>query len=347
MPQSGAADEHYQELGSWVDLRCAFSPRLLLGDFNARIIKTLPHESTSFGHYTHGASWADLDSLSPAQLENRTKFVEFSLEKTFVAKNRFLQKPPEPLITYKAVGVKTWQTPWTLHKYAQMDYLLVDDRWKNSITDTFSTHVRAIAIGHKLLIAEVRFKLKSAKQTGTSPTTRCSQPSQQQLASFNSTRSVSAHFSQQGFCAPGQADFREIKNIIRSQAESSFTARPARQKKDYNSADTWRLLESKWSAIAAGDTDTADSLSVEIKRQVKIDREMHLLAQLEEITTEGYRWEGLKKLRAKFTFSFTKLKIRRGGMCPSRRSQQTNKTTFTFTKWLVPHSRLTLYNGRA
>ena len=176
-----------------------------------------------------------------------------------MAKNTFLQKPPEQLITYKAVGVKTWLSPWTLHKYAQMDYTLVNHRWKNSIKDTFSTHVHAIDTDHKLLIADVRFKLKSAKQTVTPPTTRYRQPSQQQLASFNS--SVSAHFSQQGLCAPGQANFREIKNIIRSQAESSFTARPARQKKDYISADTWRLLECKWKAAGAGQNRQRNALT--------------------------------------------------------------------------------------
>ena len=104
----GAADEHYQELGSLADLRYTFSPRLLLRDFNARITRTLPHESTSLGPYPHGASRADLDSLSPAQLENRTKFVEFCLERRLAAKNTFVQKPPEQLITHKAFGVKTW-----------------------------------------------------------------------------------------------------------------------------------------------------------------------------------------------------------------------------------------------
>ena len=43
---------------------------------------------------------------------------------------------------------------------------------------------------------------------------------------------------------------------------------------------------------------------------------MHLLAPREEITTEGYRWEGLKKLRAKFTPSFTKLKDSAGRHVP-------------------------------
>jgi len=49
-------------------------------------------------------------------------------------------------------------------------------------------------------------------------------------------------------------------------------------------------------------------LSKQITSKVKKDREQDLLAQLETITSQGYKWEGLKKMRAKFTPHFTKFK---------------------------------------
>jgi len=35
---------------------------------------------------------------------------------------------------------------------------------------------------------------------------------------------------------------------------------------------------------------------------------IHLLEQLENITSQGYKWDGLKRLRDKFTPTFTKFK---------------------------------------
>ena len=306
-----ATDKHYHELEDLMDMQYAFSPKLILGDFNARILKALPHETGSIGPFTFGASWADLDLLSQAQLNNRARFVEFCLEKKMVVKNTFFHKPDEQLITYKAVGVQRWLPPWTLHKYAQMDFILINDKWKNSVTNVFTSHVHAVDTDHKLLIADIRFKLKSKKHDFISTAPRYRNPSQQQLIDFN--QGVSDRIAQQGCSSLG---FQEINDILTSQAKSSLPRRPPQQKKEYISASTWQLLESKWAALETGNLDYAEKLSFDIKNQVKLDRETHLLAQLEEITLEGYKWDGLKKIRAKFTPSFTKLKDAQGNHVP-------------------------------
>ena len=82
------------------------------------------------------------------------------------------------------------------------------------------------------------------------------------------------------------------------------------------SAATWQLLESKWSAVESNNTELADALTAQIKDQVCKDKEDHLLSQLEEITSQGYKWDGLKRLRAKFTPSFTKFKDSSGKHVP-------------------------------
>ena len=104
--------------------------KLVLGDFNARLITALPHE-TCLGPSTFGIERQDLDFLSDAQLENLFKFVEFCLENKFVVKNTFFCKPEAELITYRSVGIKDWRPPWHPHQYSQMDYILVSGSWKN------------------------------------------------------------------------------------------------------------------------------------------------------------------------------------------------------------------------
>ena len=53
-----------------------------------------------------------------------------------------------------------------------------------------------------------------------------------------------------------------------------------------------------------------------VKDQVRKDKEDHLLSLLEEITSPGHKGDGLKRLRAKFTPSFTKFKDSSGKHVP-------------------------------
>ena len=99
--------------------------------------------------------------------------------------------------------------------------------------------------------------------------------------------------------------------------------------------------------------DAAELLSTGIKRQVRMDRESHLLAQLEEITTEGYRWDGLKKIRAKFTPSFTKLKNSHGRHVPYKEYAHKAADYLEKVQWkppeedpnTEPRSHIPLQNG--
>ena len=86
-----ATEKHYNELEQLLKIHYPYSPRLILGDFNARLIKALPHETSCFGAFTLGTSWADLDHLSEAQLGNRARFAEFCLANCLVAKNTFFK----------------------------------------------------------------------------------------------------------------------------------------------------------------------------------------------------------------------------------------------------------------
>ena len=70
--------------------------------------------------------------------------------------------------------------------------------------------------------------------------------------------------------------------------------------------------------MESGAGELAENLSAQIKERVRQDKEEHLLSQLEEVTTQRYKWEGLKKLRAKFTPSFTKFKDSSGNHVPDK-----------------------------
>ena len=57
------ANQHYHELQTFIEDRYTFSPKLMCGDFNARLVKALPHETSAIGQFTLGAQTHDLDIL--------------------------------------------------------------------------------------------------------------------------------------------------------------------------------------------------------------------------------------------------------------------------------------------
>ena len=329
---SQAAEAHYAELESLVSINYAFAPKLVLGDFNARLIKALPHE-TCVGPYTFGIERQDLDFLSDAQLENRFKFVEFCLENQFVVKNTFFCKPEAELVTYRSVGVKDWSPPWHPHQYSQMDYILVNEPWKNGITDIFATEVHDIDTDHKMLIANVRLKLKKKGRVKTTSRIKFHKPSGDEIANYNACVAQKADDLQS---CDNTDSFDLLNSILLESSQATLPRCHPEQKKDYISKDTWDLLEKRWEAISNQDSALAETLSKDITKRVRLDKEQHLLNELEAIDQDGYKWDGLKKMRAKFTPNFTKFKDSAGNHVPYSDYPQKAADYLATTQWKCP-----------
>jgi len=92
----------------------------------------LPAETSIVGPFVFGASTHEIDFSSDAQFDNRSHMIEFCLEQGFV-KNAFFDQDDEQLVTYRWVGTRHWERPFEFHKYAQMDFILINIPWKKSM----------------------------------------------------------------------------------------------------------------------------------------------------------------------------------------------------------------------
>ena len=125
----------------------------------------------------------------------------------------------EDLVTYKAVGVKSWQPPWLLHKYAQCDFVLVNNKWKNAVTDVSTTQVHAVDTDHKLVIASVHFKLKYQIHSTPASCIRLRNPNAQQLGDYNKQVSETAMLADMaGINGPPDMDALSKKILESAQA---------------------------------------------------------------------------------------------------------------------------------
>ena len=77
---------------------------------------------------------------------------------------------------------------------------------------------------------------------------------------------------------------------LQKAATQSFTIISPNQRQPYISASTWNLLESRQEAFRQGQLEIAQELTQRIKKEVRKDKESHLLRQLEEIEGSSYSW---------------------------------------------------------
>ena len=151
-----------------------------------------------------------------------------------VAGNIFFEKPAEQLVTYKVAGVKEWKLPWQIHKFAQMDFFLINSKWQNSITNITTTNVHAVETDHKLMIASVKFKLKANTRRQYEKTIRYHKPSCQQIGSHNDC--VRKYAEDNGLQEKEQQYtnvFDRLNNILLRSANESFDKKTQKSKKTY------------------------------------------------------------------------------------------------------------------
>ena len=72
----------------------------------------------------------------------------------------FFEKPDEKLYTFKNT-INTVGEPYTRDRYETLDYILVPERWKNSIKNVEADKDTPIYSDHIALIATTQIKLKA------------------------------------------------------------------------------------------------------------------------------------------------------------------------------------------
>ena len=120
------------------------NPRLLLGDWNAKVgSQETPGVTGKFG----------------VRNEAGQRLIEFCQENTLVMANTLFQQHKRRLYTW------TSQDSWHQN---QIDYILCSQRWRSSIQWAKTRLGTDCDLDHELLIAKFRLKFKKVEQT-TSP----------------------------------------------------------------------------------------------------------------------------------------------------------------------------------
>ena len=151
---------------------------LIVGDFNARLLERLPAESEHIGQHVFKISDYHIEDMPQPQAENRELFIEFCMEADYVVSNTWFQKNQEDLLRFRntdTVAFQIFQPLYTNARLAQIDYVLTNKPWKNSVKSVHTTAHATIESDHKLLVAKLEMKLAIKEKRKDSTSAQISQ----------------------------------------------------------------------------------------------------------------------------------------------------------------------------
>ena len=289
-------DFFYKDLQSAVSLLPKHEINIIMGDFNARLMERFPHEHDFIGSHLFRENDSTIDQLSEKQKDNRNRFVSFCQEHGLVISNTWFQKPH-------------FQGPFTTDRYAQLDYILINQRWKNSIRNIETSSSHAISTDHKLVIADATVKLAVRKKSHECRYLRFRKPTEEQIRHYNEL--VSQKVQTQDF-QDKPDPFAAWAYFLIDSASACFPMIPPQQRKPYISDMAWQLLCEKQRQNEQGLTQEAKTTEATLRKQIRKDKRRWIQSQLEEMNEHGYKWSGIKRLKKKFVPKYTKFRDTHG-----------------------------------
>ena len=176
------------------------------------------------------------------QRRNRIEFIMFCQNHGYVVTNTWFEKPISKLVTYRNPTSLTFEPPYNTNKFGQLDFILVNQRWRNSFHNVETSLPQAITSDHKVLMAHIKTKLAKPR-TKTLPSRKhYRQPTDEQMQDFN--RHVEREI-QDKFTQVVKDPFQIWASALLTAAENTLTQIPPEQRKPYLSEETWNLLTVK------------------------------------------------------------------------------------------------------
>lgn len=275
--------------------------RYIVGDFNVRLHAKCDHEYM-LGPHIFGRGLAYLHCISSEVMENRRLFLSFCAGCDLFVMNTWFDKPAQKQLTFREPASKH-EPPWTPDRFAQLDFVLAPNRWKNSIKDVSARPELFIDSDHYIVVTDCRVRLQAKNEV--SRPLKYRMPTAQQKEHFN-------QFIAQLMQKNVFQDADSFLDAVQQAEMHCFTRVPREQRRPYISPSTWQKITRRNEAHERHDWMTVNQLNVEIKRDARKDKRRALLHTLEQCRTEKEKWEGPKILKSKKIVKFTKLKDRHG-----------------------------------
>ena len=263
-------------------LKCAkcHGPRVLLGDFNARMHYQRAGENTVIRPYIFGNPDAADDPQS-----NRSMLFELCTEFSSVLANTWFEPGADGVVTYRNLGVSVAAEASRYQDFAQLDFIIVPRCAVDIVHNTFVDRTAGLRSQHFLLVGvfEVHIEKKG-----------CPNRTRMDFSAFDDAE-MRVAFRDEAFEAlTGQPLSGESVVIVLHAAAKAVLHTPlkAAPRRPWISSKTLRLIDRRNELRMSGNHVEEGVLQKEIRSSVRVDRR----AWLDELASAG-AWTQVKMLR--------------------------------------------------
>jgi len=265
----------YDDLGKLLKATSTNGPRLIYGDFNARLGPRRVGEQNVLGEFSFGR-----EAQHRVEVPNRELLMEFCIGNGYAVAQTFFQQRAEDKVTYHELSTAPMDTI-SVQGFAVLDLLLVPQAWLENVRDICSDRYAALASHHFLLYSTLDITITPPLQTRTHSNTDWG------ALQDSATRQT---FLQELGSLPDS--WGAACSKVAQVAEATLPKRPKPPNKPWITTATLELVASRQRARATGNWTLEKQLRKQIQKSAKQDR----AKWLEELSAKG-DWSALRLLR--------------------------------------------------
>ena len=293
-------DKTYDNLQNIYDKLKNQGPTYIIGDFNARLI--YPNNNTereAIGNYTmyENKDYLSNSNYKEGMLENRELLMQFTMANELKITNTMYRKHIGKLATYRIVKETEEITYEEISNrtHAQIDFVIVSHRWRNSITD-IESHTRAnIHSDHFPLVFTIRIRLKQISKGGKPRPiyTQCDSTQQEDL-NYALWNTIPEDQNEQN-------RYQSIKNWLKQGKDSLPTAPFKDKNKRFELSHTSKeLLNQRNQAAKDRNLKLFTTLNKQFTKSRQDDKKQRVIRSVSKDLDLRDRWMGIRELKRKY-----------------------------------------------
>ena len=283
----------FQSVAAFANKLSAHGPKLLLGDWNARLHRRLTGEEHILGPYLFSNP-----SLHIPQDSNRHLLIELCQSLKLVVANTLFDVTAEGQVTCYNVGHKPMEDiTWRSH--SQIDFLLCSKEWVTQLTSISSSRLCALASHHFPLFIRMQIDIpKGETKTAQMPRYSWAALEDHGVASqfVTSVDETMHQFTDGNETANLNLQYARLVDACMAAADKVLPISTIPPRHPWISQKTLALIEARALARMRSQFGIEQGLGKQIKASVKQDRS----AWLDGLLASG-DWNQIRKLRKGFS----------------------------------------------
>ena len=284
--------DFYDEMQKTLDSTCREHIRIIGGDFNAKLAKVTWETNRNFGQHILEATNEQFENMVDKTRENRHLFLNFVESNDLWACNTHFQKRPDQNCTFACAGTKIDLDTWTYDKFSQIDFVLIDQRWKNWNTNTEVDNVANVMSDHFPIWGQIKGKFAKRRKQEKTSIQMDFNVNDNQINDFNEKLSETLHNGSRT-CWDGESFCMVAKQIT----SKVFPEKQPDIKKPWISEDTFKLICEKHHIQRRGNAEEHKQMCKRVRKATKQDWETWLGQMTDKDLDLRDKWLGIRFLK--------------------------------------------------